>query len=247
MNEIYKLTIESAELELAVTEGFADKAKSTVSKIIEKLKVFIKKCIVFIKDKCAKFIKFVEKLAHKLAHINEMDDDRYIDVPMCIILDESAKTVVSIDNKVKHIIEKLKRNVDVDEKDFDFSEERPKIGYILLTDKRSILVREAKKEILTTLSYIHNKNDNIAFTITGLSNEILKLEKSITDSDTPLINKQITVIQKLITIEQSLISYNNKTVEKCLELVKKIGNKKLKDKVATAKQIEDRVTKPVLK
>ena len=43
MNELYKLTIESAELELAVTEGFADKAKSTVSKIIEKLKVFIKK------------------------------------------------------------------------------------------------------------------------------------------------------------------------------------------------------------
>lgn len=43
MNEIYELTIESTELELTVTEGFADKAKSTASKIIEKLKTFIKK------------------------------------------------------------------------------------------------------------------------------------------------------------------------------------------------------------
>lgn len=42
MNELYELTIESAELELAVTEGFVDKAKSTASKIIEKLKMFIK-------------------------------------------------------------------------------------------------------------------------------------------------------------------------------------------------------------
>lgn len=99
MNELYELTIESADLELAVTEGFADKAKSTASKIIEKLKTFIKKFIVFIKDKCVKFIKYVLHLATKLKNLTEMDDREMIDVPNCIIVDDSAKTLMSIEKK----------------------------------------------------------------------------------------------------------------------------------------------------
>lgn len=246
MNELYKLTIESAELELAVTEGFVDKAKSTVSKIIEKLKAFIKKFIVFIKDKCTKFIKFVEKMASKLAHLTEMDDKRMIDVPYCISIDASSKVLVKIDKKVKGVIAELERDADVNEDNLNYSEERYVIENTLLRESKKITVAEAKKEIKTILNYIHNRNDNIAFTITGLSNDILKLEKSVTNSNTQFMNKKIAVIQKLIAIERYILSYNNKTLEKCLILVKKIGNKKIKDEVETSKKIQDRVTKPVL-
>lgn len=246
MNELYELAIESAELELAVTEGFADKAKSTVSKIIEKLKVFIKKFIIFIKDKCVKFIKSVLNLATKLKNLTEMSDNKMIDVPKCIIVDESAKVHVSIVQKMKRIITELNRTGDVDKDYLDFSKEWDMIEQVLLRYTQNMSVGDAKQEILTTLSYIHNSNDNVVNTVKALSDRIDKLEKSKTDSNTMSINKQITIIQKLISIEQYVVSYNNKTLEKCLMLIKKIGNKKIKDGVTVAKQIEDHVTKPVL-
>lgn len=43
MNELYELAIESAEIELMVTEGVTDKTKDLVNKIIEKVKAFVKK------------------------------------------------------------------------------------------------------------------------------------------------------------------------------------------------------------
>lgn len=246
MNELYELAIESAEIELAVTEGFADKAKSTVSKIIEKLKVFIKKFIVFIKDKCVKFIKYVLHLATKLKNLTEMDDHKMIDVPKCIIVDESAKVHVSIVQKMNHIITELNRTGDVDKEYLDFSKEWDMIEQVLLRYTQNMSVGDAKQEILTTLSYIHNSNDKVLGTIKALSDRIDKLEKVRLDSNTMNINKQISVIQKLISIEQYMISYNNKTLEKCLILIKKIGNKKIKAEVETTKQIEDHITKPVL-
>ena len=132
MNELYELAIESAEIELAVTEGFADKAKSTVSKIIEKLKVFIKKFIIFIKDKCVKFIKSVLNLATKLKNLTEMSDNKMIDVPKCIIVDESAKVHVSIVQKMKRIITELNRTGYVDKDYLDFSKEWYMIEQVLL-------------------------------------------------------------------------------------------------------------------
>ena len=45
MNELYELAIESAEIELMVTEGVTDKTKDLVNKIIEKVKAFVKKMI----------------------------------------------------------------------------------------------------------------------------------------------------------------------------------------------------------
>lgn len=246
MNEIYELAIESAEVELVVTEGFADKAKAAGSKVIEKFKVFIKKFIVFIKDKLGKFAKYIEKLAHKLASMNEMADNKMIDVPVCIILDDTSRTVVSIDNKVKRVINDLKSNNDIDEDDLDFSEERQKISYIYLTHTHNISVREAKKEVLTILSYIHNRNDIIIDRIKGLSGLMDQLEKSTTGKNVGSVNKQISAIQKLISIEQAVVSYNTKTLEKCLELVKRIGNKDLKKEVGFTKRLEDQLTKPVL-
>lgn len=169
-----------------------------------------------------------------------------IDVPVCIILDDTSRTVVSIDNKVKRVINNLKSNNDIDEDDLDFSEERQKISYIYLTHTHNISVREAKKEVLTILSYIHNRNDIIIDRIKGLSGLMDQLEKSTTGKNVGSVNKQISAIQKLISIEQAVVSYNTKTLEKCLELVKRIGNKDLKKEVGFAKRLEDQLTKPVL-
>ena len=73
-----------------------------------------------------------------------------------------------------------------------------------------------------------------------------QLEKSTTGKNVGSVNKQISAIQKLISIEQAIVSYNTKTLEKCLELVKRIGNKDLKKEVGFAKRLEDQLTKPVL-
>lgn len=97
-----------------------------------------------------------------------------------------------------------------------------------------------------TLSYIHQKNNIAVGIIKSLNDMIDKLEKSETDSNRLDKYNQLVVIQKLISIEQYMITYNNKTLEKCLILIKKIGNKKIKDEVETSKKIEDHVTKSVL-
>ena len=246
MHELYELTIESADLELAVTEGFADKAKSTASKIIEKLKTFIKKFIVFIKDKCVKFIKYVLHLATKLKNLTEMDDREMIDVPNCIIVDDSAKTLMSIEKKVLRAVTQLEKGDDVDEEYLNFSKERSTIDQILLGYSQSISVAKAKKDIMGTLSYIHQKNNIAVGIIKSLNVMIDKLEKDETNSNRMDRYNQLVIIQKLISIEQYMITYNNKTLEKCLILIKKIGNKKIKDEVETSKKIEDHVTKPVL-
>jgi hypothetical protein len=246
MHELYELTIESADLELAVTEGFADKAKSTASKIIEKLKTFIKKFIVFIKDKCVKFIKYVLHLATKLKNLTEMDDREMIDVPNCIIVDDSAKTLMSIEKKVLRALTQLEKGDDVDEEYLNFSKERSTIDQILLGYSQSISVAKAKKDIMGTLSYIHQKNNIAVGIIKSLNDMIDKLEKDETNSNRLDRYNQLVIIQKLISIEQYMITYNNKTLEKCLILIKKIGNKKIKDEVETSKKIEDHVTKPVL-
>ena len=46
MNEIYELAIESAEVELLLTEGFADKAKDIAKKAAIKIKEIIKKLLI---------------------------------------------------------------------------------------------------------------------------------------------------------------------------------------------------------
>lgn len=61
MNEIYELAIESAEVELLLTEGFADKAKTVLDKIIKKISDMINKLIVYIKNKLAYKIKQVQR------------------------------------------------------------------------------------------------------------------------------------------------------------------------------------------
>lgn len=248
MHEIYELAIESAELDLAVTEGFADKAKSTASKIIEKLKVFIKKFIAFIKDKCAKFIKFVLKLADKLKHLTEMNDHKMINVPKCIVVDESSKVIAPLKTRVQYLINHgLKDIDDVTEKNLDISKYREEIESYLLVDSIYMSVADAKKEILTTLTYIHHKNDEIIDRIGRLYNFIDKLEKNKDSENASHTNKTIAIAQKIISIDRYVISYNNKTLEKCLVLIKKIGNKKIKAEVETSKKIEDLLINHTLK
>lgn len=140
----------------------------------------------------------------------------------------------------------MEKGADVDEEYLDFSKERSTIDQILLQYSQSISVAKAKKDIMGTLSYIHQKNNIAVGIIKSLNDMIDKLEKSETDSNRLDKYNQLVVIQKLISIEQYMITYNNKTLEKCLILIKKIGNKKIKDEVETSKKIEDHVTKSVL-
>lgn len=170
-----------------------------------------------------------------------------INVPKCIIVDECSKVFVNLDTRVKYLINHgLKDIDDITEKDLDITKYRDEMEIFLSEYSRYMSVGDAKKEILTMLSYIHHKNDVIVDRIKGLSRLIDTLDNIKDSENASRLNKEIHIIQKIISIDQYVISYNNKTLEKCLTLIKKIGNKKIKDEVETSKKIEDHVTKPVL-
>lgn len=57
MNELYEIAIESTEVKLLLTEGFADKTKQLILKAVKKIKEMIKKMISYIKTKLIYKIK----------------------------------------------------------------------------------------------------------------------------------------------------------------------------------------------
>lgn len=57
-----EILIESAEIDLLVTEGMADKAKNAVDKVISRIRELINKIINFIKGKLTKQAKQTEEV-----------------------------------------------------------------------------------------------------------------------------------------------------------------------------------------
>ena len=75
-NTSNELLIESAEINLLVTEGLADKSKKTFATVIKKIKEFIRKVLTYIKSKLANKIKIVDKNI-KTAKVNETETETF--------------------------------------------------------------------------------------------------------------------------------------------------------------------------
>ena len=73
-NTINEFIIESAEINLLVTEGLADKSKKTFVAVIKKIKEFIRKVLTYIKSKLVNKIKSVDKNI-KTAKVNETETE----------------------------------------------------------------------------------------------------------------------------------------------------------------------------
>ena len=73
-----EIMIESVEIDLLVTEGLADKAKSTVDKVIKRIRELINKIINFIKGKLSKQTKQTEeviKVVEKKVEAKEIEPE----------------------------------------------------------------------------------------------------------------------------------------------------------------------------
>lgn len=73
-----EILIESAEIDLLVTEGMADKAKNAVDKVITRIRELINKIINFIKGKLTKQAKQTEeviKVVEKKVEAKEIEPE----------------------------------------------------------------------------------------------------------------------------------------------------------------------------
>lgn len=100
-----ELTIESAEINLLVTEGLVDKSKKTFAAVIKKIKEFIRKVVTYIKSKLANKIKAVDKNIKK-AKANKTETET-LEEPITLantkILNELLKSVELMLKHVKEI------------------------------------------------------------------------------------------------------------------------------------------------
>lgn len=93
MNELYELAIESAEIELMVTEGVADKTKDLVNKIIEKVKVFVKKMITIITTKLHDYLAKMKKRTANKSAVNHTADNDTVSIPKAFTEYEKTHSV----------------------------------------------------------------------------------------------------------------------------------------------------------
>ena len=89
--------IESAEINLLVTEGLADKSKKTFAIVIKKIKEFIRKVLTYIKSKLRNKIKAVDKNIKKA----KVDEPETVDEPITLA---STKKLTDLLNSVKSML-----------------------------------------------------------------------------------------------------------------------------------------------
>lgn len=107
MNEIYELAIESAEVELLLTEGFADKAKDIAKKAVVKIKEIIKKILKKIADIIDKGIGKYQKLELAAKDFIHDNDNRQISILKAYLVHD--KLIKTLRDKIDTFYSKIRR------------------------------------------------------------------------------------------------------------------------------------------
>lgn len=170
MNELYEIAIESTEVELLLTEGFADKTKQLILKAVKKIKEMIKKMISYIKT------KLIYKIKRNRKDITDI-------IKQNVIIRSNATVVVPtifnqfetlLDALIKAIYDKLEmmlRDKDFDLNDIDFTSEIDSIKDQLVS-VIEIPVRQAINIIDNINKYSDNNLEDLQ-KIFNRSNELL--------------------------------------------------------------------------
>ena len=220
MNELYEITIESTEVELLLTEGFADKTKQLILKAVKKIKEMIKKMISYIKTKLIYKIKRNRKdIADIIKQNAIIRSNATVVVPTIFNQFETL-----LDALIKAIYDKLEmmlRDKDFDLNDIDFTSEIDAIKGQLVS-VIEMPVKQAIHIIDTINKYSDNNLDDLQ-KIFNTSNELLTSYVNIAEK-TDYDDRCIAAMQKIIPAINAIIMFINHLSDISKSVIVKITN-----------------------
>ena len=220
MHELYEIAIESTEVELLLTEGFADKTKQLILKAVKKIKEMIKKMISYIKT------KLIYKIKRNRKDITDI-------IKQNAIIRSNATVVVPtifnqfetlLDALIKAIYDKLEmmlRDKDFDLNDIDFTSEIDTIKDQLVS-VIEIPVRQAINIIDNINKYSDNNLEDLQ-KIFNRSNELLTSYVNIAEK-TDYDDRCIAAMQKIIPAINAIIMFINHLSDISKSVMVKITN-----------------------
>ena len=220
MHELYEIAIESTEVELLLTEGFADKTKQLILKAVKKIKEMIKKMISYIKTKLIYKIKRNRKdIADIIKQNAIIRSNATVVVPTIFNQFETL-----LDALIKAIYDKLEmmlRDKDFDLNDIDFTSEIDAIKD-QLASVIEMPVRQAINIIDTINKYSDNNLEDLQ-KIFNRSNELLTSYANIAEK-TDYDDRCIAAMQKIIPAINAIIMFINHLSDISKSVMVKITN-----------------------
>jgi hypothetical protein len=218
MNELYELAIESAEIELMVTEGVADKTKDLVNKIIEKVKVFVKKMITIITTKLHDYLaKMKKRTANKSAVDHTVDNDM-VSIPKAFT--EYERIIPLVRKKIKEGLEVMLRRKEFDPFDYYLGTEMGDMDRAHENEERVPIkkARDIINHIIDTMPAVLKYEQDALNSITRIANEF----KS--NGDRSEYNRNsINLLNKLLLAERELIMFISDIITRSNQMINQIG------------------------
>jgi hypothetical protein len=220
MHELYEIAIESTEVELLLTEGFADKTKQLILKAVKKIKEMIKKMISYIKTKLIYKIKRNRKdIADIIKQNAIIRSNATVVVPTIFNQFETL-----LDALIKAIYDKLEmmlRDKDFDLNDIDFASEIDAIKGQLV----SVIEMPVKQaiHIIDTINKYSDNNLEDLQKIFNRSNELLTSYVNIAEK-TDCDDRCIAAMQKIIPAINAIIMFINHLSDISKSVMVKITN-----------------------
>lgn len=218
MNELYELAIESAEIELMVTEGVADKTKDMVNKIIEKVKAFVKKMITIITTKLHDYLaKMKKRTANKSAVDHTVDNDM-VSIPKAFT--EYERIIPLVRKKIKEGLEVMLRRKEFDPFDYYLGTEMGDMDRAHENEERVPIkkARDIINHIIDTMPAVLKYEQDALNSITRIANEF----KS--NGDRSEYNRNsINLLNKLLLAERELIMFISGIITRSNQMINQIG------------------------
>lgn len=218
MNKLYELAIESAEIELMVTEGVTDKTKDLVNKIIEKVKVFVKKMITIITTKLHDYLaKMKKRTANKSAVDHTVDNDM-VSIPKAFT--EYERIIPLVRKKIKEGLEVMLRRKEFDPFDYYLGTEMGDMDRAHENEERVPIkkARDIINHIIDTMPAVLKYEQDALNSITRIANEF----KS--NGDRSEYNRNsINLLNKLLLAERALIMFISDIITRSNQMINQIG------------------------
>lgn len=220
MNELYEIAIESTEVELLLTEGFADKTKQLILKAVKKIKEMIKKMISYIKTKLIYKIKRNRKDITDIIKQNAIiRSNATVVVPT--IFNQLETLLDALIESIYDKLEMMLRDKDFDLNDIDFTSEIDAIKGQLV----SVIEMPVKQaiHIIDTINKYSDNNLEDLQKIFNRSNELLTSYGNIAEK-TDYDDRCIAAMQKIIPAINAIIMFINHLSDISKSVMVKITN-----------------------
>lgn len=220
MNELYEIAIESTEVELLLTEGFADKTKQLILKAVKKIKEMIKKMISYIKTKLIYKIKRNRKdIADIIKQNAIIRSNATVVVPT--IFNQFETLLDALIESIYTKLEMILRDKDFDLNDIDFTSEIDAIKGQLV----SVIEMPVKQaiHIIDTINKYSDNNLEDLQKIFNRSNELLTSYVNIAEK-TDYDDRCIAAMQKIIPAINAIIMFINHLSDISKSVMVKITN-----------------------